>query len=201
VADATNVSGDIPIILFSVGEVIVTPPARAELMVAMNLDLTSDALTPYLRRHVAGDWGELESPEVIANDEALERGYAVRSRYTLPTGTTLRITTSADRTHTEVFLRSPEETGVGLFQLGGLYATPGAIAALEAAGETAATYLGRHALGDWGDMDPEDLLENERSLGRGSRLFSGYNLPTGDRLWIITEADRSATTVLLPAEY
>jgi len=195
VADAKTPVDDVPITLFPLGEMLLTPPAVSA--------LAEDCETAetYLTRHVAGDWGELDPPEVAANDEALERGYAVRSRYRLPTGTTLQISTNANRSRTVVFVRSPEETATGLFSLGGLYATPGAIAALEAAGEPATTYLARHTRGDWGDMDPEDLRENERSLGRGSRLFSGYNLPTGERLWIITEADRSATTVLLPSEY
>lgn len=195
-ADATSPPvNDAPITLFPLGTVVVTPPA------ASALAEDCETAETYLARHVAGDWGELDPPEVIANDEALERGYAVRSRYILSTGESLQITTSGNRDRTTVFLRSPEETATGLFSLGGVYATPGAIEALEAAGQDARTYLARHHLGDWGNMDPEDLQENERSLGRGSRLFSAYTLSTGDRVWIITEADRSATTVLLPSEY
>ena len=59
--------------------------------------------------------------------------------------------------------------------------------------------LVRHIAGDWGDLDPEDIKENEFSLTNGFRLFSAYS---GDpKIWIITEADRSATTILFPDEY
>jgi len=61
------------------------------------------------------------------------------------------------------------------------------------------TLLSRH-ITDWGDLDTEDLAENELSLVEGCRLLSGYTPPDGPRLWIITEADRSATTMLLPEE-
>jgi len=58
----------------------------------------------------------------------------------------------------------------------------------------------RHARGDWGDIHPEDRTTNDRAVRLGGRIFSAYTLPQG-RVWIITEADRSATTVLLPEEY
>jgi hypothetical protein len=58
-----------------------------------------------------------------------------------------------------------------------------------------------HANGDWGEVDAYDARENELSLQRGFRLLSSYTTAAGDRLWIITEADRSATTLLLPGEY
>jgi hypothetical protein len=54
---------------------------------------------------------------------------------------------------------------------------------------------------DWGDLLDEDVKENELSLEQGLRLFSRYQTSQGERLWIITEADRSATTILLPIEY
>lgn len=60
--------------------------------------------------------------------------------------------------------------------------------------------LQRHARGDWGDMEQEDKDENQRCLELGERLFSAYNTPKG-RVWIITERDRSVTTVLLPEDY
>ncbi len=86
------------------------------------------------------------------------------------------------------------------FPLGQTLATPGALAALEAAGVSARTLLARHQAGDWGTVPPEDAAENELSLARGFRIISSY--PVGDeRVWIITEADRSATTLLLPSEY
>ena len=88
-----------------------------------------------------------------------------------------------------------------LFPLGQLVATPGALDAMWRNGTGAWTYLSRHLTGDWGDLSAEDRAENELSLREGFRLLSAYALPDGTRLWIITEADRSATTLLLPEEY
>lgn len=59
----------------------------------------------------------------------------------------------------------------------------------------------RHAKGDWGDLDVEDLQANDAALKSGGRLVSSYRTESGTKFWIITEADRSATTVLLPEEY
>jgi hypothetical protein len=59
----------------------------------------------------------------------------------------------------------------------------------------------RHAAGDWGDVPPEDARENEHALRRGFRVMSSYPLSGGVRVWVITEADRSSTCILLPAEY
>ena len=87
------------------------------------------------------------------------------------------------------------------FQLGRTVATPGALNALTRAGETPFGYLSRHARGDWGEVCAEDWQENELSLKEGFRLLSAYTTSAGDRLWIITERDRSATTILLPDEY
>ena len=61
--------------------------------------------------------------------------------------------------------------------------------------------LRRHASGDWGDLSPEDLRANEEALKDGDRLLSAYNLKSGVKLWVITEADRSSTCILLPDEY
>lgn len=88
------------------------------------------------------------------------------------------------------------------FALGRIVATPGAIDALEAAGTTPWGFLRRHQIGDWGELSEDDRRENERSLVEGARLLSAYRLPrTNRKLWVITEADRSATTLLLPEEY
>ena len=88
------------------------------------------------------------------------------------------------------------------FQLGQVVATPGALEALERAGVTPLRLLGRHERGDWGDLSDDDIAENEFSLKEGFRLLSSYKLPdSGDKIWIITEADRSVTTLLLPEEY
>jgi hypothetical protein len=88
------------------------------------------------------------------------------------------------------------------FSLGQLVATPGAIRMMERTGATADVLLRRHQSGDWGDLPPEDAAENEFAIGRELRILSSYGAPTGeDRLWVITEADRSVTTILQPEEY
>jgi hypothetical protein len=87
------------------------------------------------------------------------------------------------------------------FELGQLVATPGALAALEEAGQNAGEFLARHVSGDWGDLSEEDRQENEFSLTHGFRLLSSYRLRNGTKIWAITESDRSATTLLLPEEY
>jgi hypothetical protein len=58
--------------------------------------------------------------------------------------------------------------------------------------------LARHAIGDWGELEPTDVAENEYSVAHGFRLLSSYRPNAGEKLWIITEADRSSTTLLLP---
>ncbi|WP_047865032.1 hypothetical protein [Rubrobacter aplysinae] len=86
------------------------------------------------------------------------------------------------------------------FTLGRIVATPGALEALEASGVSPVELLGRHQSGDWGEIPPEDARENERSVKHGFRILSSY--PIGEeRTWIITEADRSSTCLLLPSEY
>ena len=87
------------------------------------------------------------------------------------------------------------------FPLGRVVATPGAIAALQASRQSTLDLLKRHAQGDWGELDAHDVAENELALVNGFRLLSAYTLSDGTRIWIITEADRSATTLLLPSEY
>jgi hypothetical protein len=87
------------------------------------------------------------------------------------------------------------------FPLGQVVATPGALGALQESGEEATSYLRRHSGGDWGELDERDLRENQLSLRRGFRLLSAYTLRSGIKIWIITEADRSSTTILLPDEY
>lgn len=89
------------------------------------------------------------------------------------------------------------------FSLGRLLATPGALDALthSPTGSHLSHLLARHLAGDWGDICPEDAKANDWSLRHDARLLSSYHLADGTKLWIITEADRSATTVLLPVEY
>ena len=93
------------------------------------------------------------------------------------------------------------KTQTKLFALGHIVATPGALEALKKAGQEPQHFLLRHARGDWGDLDAEDAAENRFGLAAGLRLLSSYTTAAGDKLWVITEADRSATTVLLPEEY
>jgi hypothetical protein len=88
-----------------------------------------------------------------------------------------------------------------LFELGQVVATPGALAALERAHQVPAEFIARHVSGDWGEAPEEDKVENEVSVLNGYRILSAYRTRLGERLWILTEADRSVTTVLLPEEY
>jgi hypothetical protein len=87
------------------------------------------------------------------------------------------------------------------FPLGQIVATPGALAALAEAGQTPIEFLQRHQRGEWGDLPAEDVQENELSLREGFRLLSAYTLASGQKLWIITEWDRSVSTLLLPSDY
>jgi hypothetical protein len=89
-----------------------------------------------------------------------------------------------------------------LFPLGRIVATPGALSLLASAATSPAELLDRHVAGDWGEVPPEDARENERSLKYGFRIVSSYPVGvSGERVWIITEADRSSTCLLLPTEY
>lgn len=85
------------------------------------------------------------------------------------------------------------------FSLGRLVATPGVLSALTPA--EIQTALSRHVSGDWGELDDHDRQENEFSLREGFRILSAYLSKADIKFWIITEADRSSTTVLLPEEY
>ena len=84
---------------------------------------------------------------------------------------------------------------------GQIVATPGALALLEKAQKSPSEFLLRHFRGDWGDLCQDDKAENELSLKHGFRLLSSYPVTKSETLWIITEADRSVTTLLLPSEY
>ena len=86
------------------------------------------------------------------------------------------------------------------FSLGHITATRGVFEHLERHGINASEYLDRHVRGDWGDIPPEDAAENEFAVNRRLRLLSSYMI-AGERVWIITEADRSASTLLFPSEY
>jgi hypothetical protein len=88
----------------------------------------------------------------------------------------------------------------GKFALGQMVMTPGAERVMREARQVPPEFLLRHHNGDWGDLPPEDMRENEWSLEHGARLFSAYRTRRDAKLWVITEWDRSVTT-LLPEEY
>ena len=88
---------------------------------------------------------------------------------------------------------------MGRFRAGQLLATPGVLSTVPRNELMTAFY--RHLRCDWGDVCDEDKQRNDQALKDGSRLFSAYQLSENCRLWIITEADRSATPILLPEEY
>jgi hypothetical protein len=91
--------------------------------------------------------------------------------------------------------------GVVRFPLGQTFITRGALDALTEAGQSAAEFLRRHQRGDWGDLCREDKRENEFSVPRHLRILSKYHTAEGTPLYVITEADRSATTILRVDEY
>lgn len=93
-----------------------------------------------------------------------------------------------------------------LFQLGQILATPGALGAIAEAGSNPLMWILRHAAGDWGQLDKFDMTANAEALKCGSRILSAYVLPTGVKLYVITEAEdeegnRECTTVLRADEY
>ena len=94
-----------------------------------------------------------------------------------------------------------KQSTITRFALGQTFITPRAEEALQIAGQTAIEFLRRHMSGDWGELSDEDVKENDVSLKEGLRLLSAYQTGKGQKIWIITEADRSATTILLPSEY
>jgi hypothetical protein len=111
--------------------------------------------------------------------------------------------------HMDTHSRTPEpdtatcrslQTPLPLFQLGQIVATRGVLKHLERHGILADPYLRRHARGDWGDVPPEDALANGHAVKHGARILSSYEV-AGRRVWLITEADRSSTTLLFPSEY
>ena len=95
---------------------------------------------------------------------------------------------------------APEPNRINL-KLGQLVATPGALRALEEANQVPLEFLIRHISGDWGVVGAEDWKQNDLSVKEGSGAHSSYTLSTGKTIWIITERDQSATTILLPDEY
>ena len=88
-----------------------------------------------------------------------------------------------------------------LFPLGQVLATPGALDAMTRANQTPDEFLRRHIASDWRELDAHDVAENLYSLKHGFRVLSSYRTNAGETLWVITEADRARTTILLPQEY
>ena len=84
------------------------------------------------------------------------------------------------------------------FPLGQVVATPGAIEALNEAKTSAWEFLSKHVSGDFGEVDADDWQANLDAIKDGERILSAYTLKTGERLWAITEADRSSTCILRP---
>ena len=93
------------------------------------------------------------------------------------------------------------------FQLGQIVATPGAIDALTKSGQQPAEFLARHQYGDWGELDEEDRKSNDAAIAhegdvdQQDRILSAYRTRLNVKIWVITERDRSVTTLLLPEEY
>lgn len=90
---------------------------------------------------------------------------------------------------------------ITLFQLGQIVATPGALQALSDHEISPASLIHRHVTGDWGDLCEVDKQQNATGIVHGMRIFSSYQISADMKIWIITEADRSSTTLLLPNEY
>ena len=88
-----------------------------------------------------------------------------------------------------------------IVSLGQIVATPAALEAIKDAGQAPMDFLLRHHQGDWGDVCGDDWEANDRDLEEGNRLLSAYMTGKGVKLWVITEADRSSTCLLLPEEY
>ena len=96
---------------------------------------------------------------------------------------------------------TPHHTLTPRFPLGRVVATPHALSVLSVQAIPPERLLERHARGDWGELDAEDVQANQEALQHGWRLFSSYTLGEAVKVWIITEADRSVTTILMPDDY
>ena len=88
-----------------------------------------------------------------------------------------------------------------LFPLGQVISTPAALKTMRATNVEPLSLLCRHIAGDWGNLDQHDKQLNDLAVKDGSRIFSAYHIGPKLRIWLITEADRSSTTVLLPDDY
>jgi len=97
--------------------------------------------------------------------------------------------------------KKPPTTPKPLFALGRVVATPGAMSTMSEFDILPLTLIHRHATGDWGDLGADDQQQNLLAIRSGLRIFSSYKLSASTKIWIITEADRSSTGLLLPDEY
>lgn len=143
------------------------------------------------------DW-TFESRNVGRSDGHMARVIVTRNETGLPWKDGW---SAGDETLEELITAAMVEIDAPKFSLGQLVATPGALSALAANAQQALDLICRHVHGDWGEVDAQDKRANDRSLKDKNRLLSAYRLKDGTRVWIITEADRSATTILLPEEY
>lgn len=108
-------------------------------------------------------------------------------------------TTNLEEASTTVLPATKDRTRL-LFPLGQIVATPGVLEVFEESGANPREYIARHQCGDWGSVPPEDWRSNDEALIHGGRVLSAY-MVKGIKIWIITEWDRSVTTLLLPSEY
>ena len=97
--------------------------------------------------------------------------------------------------------KDPETLPKPRFSLGQVVATPGALEVLQHAERDPVEFLARHIVGNWGDLDDEDKQANDQAVQEGSRILSAYRTNKNIKIWLITEWDRSVTTLLLPSEY
>jgi hypothetical protein len=190
-----------------VGLIMVDRPtvANPEWLAEIERTFGSYELTPMTRTgergivcqmQIAEDSGQYLKRLVHPQSRAIRDALRPLRRH--PPAVTLEVRWQADR---QCWVSTILQPFVPKFSLGHLVATPGVLQALAAAGQSPMEFVRRHHSGDWGEVTEADREENEYSLTRGFRLLSAYTLRSGERIWIITEADRSATTLLLPSEY
>ncbi len=120
---------------------------------------------------------------------------AVKRFQERPTPTTLALLDTGE----QILIR--ELLKPGRFELGQMVATPGAMETMQRGLHIPPEFLLRHKRGDFGQVDEFDRQANEQAVTDGTRILSSYQTRTKEGIWVITEADRSSTTILLPEEY
>src|SRR5476651_492400 len=131
-----------------------------------------------------GSGGEAAKARMDAHQRTNHKGVGIKCDSAKPSGGSM----SASATH-----------AVAKFRLGRIVSTPNALESITQ--DDILTAIGRHQSGDWGDVCAEDRKANDESLVDGTRILSVYHAANGTKFWLITEADRSVTTVLLPEDY